>query len=162
MKDTTMFSKALEFAAKMHCKQTRRDKSTPYILHPIAVTEIVREWGWPLKYQVVALLHDTLEDTKATATDIREFGDDVLEAVKLLTKSANCDEEDYLNKLSVNEMAYVVKAADKIHNMREVTRTEDKDWAKRYVAKSRRLYYDRFGAAVNHAIEEAERELSWF
>lgn len=161
MKDTVMFTKALEFASKMHRKQTRRDKNVPYILHPIAVAEIVRDWGWPLKYQVVALLHDVLEDTKATEDDIREFGDDVLEAVKLLTKSGDCDEEEYLRRLEHNEMAYTVKAADKIHNMREVVRAEDKEWAKKYVAKSRKLYYDRFGTSVNQAIEMAELELSW-
>ena len=160
MKDTVLFTKALEFAAKMHRKQTRRDKTTPYILHPIAVAEIVREWGWPIKYQVVALLHDTLEDTTATEEDIEEFGEDVLKAVKLLTKSDDCDEAEYIDRLMYNNMAYMVKAADKIHNMREVVTSDDKEWAKKYVEKSREYYYGKFGTYVDDAIEKAINALA--
>lgn len=162
MKDGVLFSKALEYAAKMHRKQTRRDRVTPYILHPIAVSEIVRSWGYDVRYQVVALLHDTLEDTKAKEEEILEFGEDILEAVKLLTKSEDMKAEDegvYLDSLIINDMAKVVKAADKIHNMREVMLTDDKEWAKRYIAKSRKYYYGRFGARVDTAIEEAEQSV---
>lgn len=162
MKDGVLFSKALEYAAKMHRKQTRRDRVTPYILHPIAVSEIVRSWGYDVRYQVVALLHDTLEDTKAKEEEILEFGEDILEAVKLLTKSEDMKAEDegvYLDSLIINDMAKVVKAADKIHNMREVMLTDDKEWAKRYISKSRKYYYGRFGARVDAAIEEAEQSV---
>lgn len=162
MKDNVLFSKALSYAAHMHRKQTRRDKTTPYILHPIAVSEIVRNWGYDLKYQIVALLHDTLEDTKATEEDILEFGEDVLTAVKLLTKPDDMDVEDeaaYLDRLMVNDMAKIVKAADKVHNMQEVLLTEDKQWAKKYIAKSKKYYYGRFGKRVDEAIEAAERAI---
>ena len=162
MKDGVLFSKALEYAAKMHRKQTRRDRVTPYILHPIAVSEIVRSWGYDVRYQVVALLHDTLEDTKAKEEEILEFGEDILEAVKLLTKNEDMKAEDegvYLDSLIINDMAKVVKAADKIHNMREVMLTDDKEWAKRYIAKSRKYYYGNFGARVDAAIEEAEQSV---
>ena len=162
MKDGVLFSKALEYAAKMHRKQTRRDRTTPYILHPIAVSEIVRSWGYDVRYQVVALLHDTLEDTKAKEEEILEFGEDILVAVKLLTKSEDMKAEDegvYLDSLIVNDMAKVVKAADKIHNMREVMLTDDKEWAKRYIAKSRKYYYGRFVARGDAAIEEAEQSV---
>ena len=83
MKASVLFSQALAFAAEKHKRQTRRDKITPYIYHPIRVAELVRDAGYGVRYQVVALLHDVLEDTKTTDEEIMAFGEDIYEAVKL-------------------------------------------------------------------------------
>lgn len=155
MKDNVLFSKALSYAAYMHRKQTRRDKTTPYILHPIAVAEIVRDAGFDIKYQIVALLHDTLEDTDATEDEIKFFGEDVLEAVKLLTRPDGMDETNYLDAILQNRMATVVKAADKMHNMWECALCDNRVWATKYVAKSKKYYFKRFNKAVDNAIAEA-------
>lgn len=155
MKDNVLFSKALSYAAHMHRKQTRRDKTTPYILHPIAVAEIVRDAGFDIKYQIVALLHDTLEDTDATEDEIKFFGEDVLEAVKLLTRPDGMDETNYLDAILQNRMATVVKAADKMHNMWECALCDNRVWAAKYVEKSKKYYFKRFNKAVDNAIAEA-------
>ena len=113
------FAEAIALAANAHKAQLRKDRATPYICHPLQVAEYVKRFGGDLKCQIVAILHDTLEDTSVTEDDIRYFGEDVLEAVKLLTRHGN-DEEAYVTAILGNHMAATVKNADKICNMLDV------------------------------------------
>ena len=154
MEYSILFSKALSFAADKHQGQTRRDGSA-YILHPIKVAEIVRESGYDSKYQIAALLHDTLEDTDATEDEIKFFGEDVFEAVKLLTRPNGMDETEYLDSIFKNHMATIVKAADKIHNMWECAVCDDVRWASKYIEKSKKYYFKKFSKAVDDAISGA-------
>jgi guanosine-3',5'-bis(diphosphate) 3'-pyrophosphohydrolase len=82
-----LMNKALMFATKKHDGQTRQDAvSTPYITHPIEVSIILREAGASEKSQVIALLHDTIEDTNTTYEElIEEFGDDIADGVMEVT-----------------------------------------------------------------------------
>lgn len=162
MKDSELYSRALAFAAWKHRSQTRRDGETPYITHPLAVADLVRRAGGDTRTQVAALLHDTLEDTDATENEILEFGPDVLEAVKLLTRPEGADEDEYVEKILKNPMAAMVKNADKLHNLSQAPFCEDREWAKRYVEKSRRYYGERFSPAVDKMIGNARSILSGF
>lgn len=70
--------KAMDFAAKAHRTQMRKDGSTPYINHPIGVANILTDLGNITDSAIIcaALLHDTVEDTDTTFEDIqREFGE---------------------------------------------------------------------------------------
>ena len=85
-KEKSKYDKALAFAAQKHSGQTRIG-GLPYITHPVAVSEIVKNQGFGEDYIITALFHDLLEDTDATENEIDELGGEkVLEAVKLLTK----------------------------------------------------------------------------
>lgn len=77
------FAKAIAFAAEKHMGQTRRD-GTPYIFHPLTVAELLKRYGYDIDYQVAGVLHDVLEDTDATDEEVKAFGKDVYEAVKLV------------------------------------------------------------------------------
>lgn len=80
---------ALELATELHSGQVRAD-GTPYIVHPIRVALLARSIAAgvaaPTPVTVGALLHDTLEDTRATKADLtREFGREIADLVECLT-----------------------------------------------------------------------------
>lgn len=166
--DVKMFSYAVAFAAAKHAGQTRFDGS-PYIYHPMTVASMVKNAGFGLKYQIAAVLHDTLEDTDATEDELREgFGDEVTDAVVLLTRAKGEDEEEYVAKLLRNHISAVVKNADKIHNLCELaftgepgeTRSEEAQaHACRYINKALKYYQNRFSQALNSAIARADAYL---
>ncbi|WP_210325037.1 HD domain-containing protein [Mesorhizobium silamurunense] len=80
--------RAYSFAAAAHgsVKQLRKYTGEPYIVHPVAVAEIVKSVPHTPEMIVAALLHDTVEDTPATFEDIEEeFGPRVAGLVRWLT-----------------------------------------------------------------------------
>lgn len=155
-----LFSKAVAFATEKHEGQTRKD-GTPYINHPLKVAEILKEAGYGENYQMAAVLHDVLEDTDATEEEVRCFGEDVLEAVKLVTRPDGMDEEKYVSAILENPMAKVVKAADKIHNMHDLVNCGNDEWAVYYATKVKKYYYGRFSAELDGAIDEALKKASY-
>ena len=166
--NVVLFSKAVAYAAKKHAAQTRREGS-PYIYHPLAVATMVRNMGFGIDYQIAAVLHDTLEDTDATEEELRRiFGNEVTDAVVLLTRKPGEDEEEYVSSILQNHIAAVVKNADKIHNLREVVcvgipgskRTEaEAQHAVRYLNKAIKYYMNRFSQALNDAIDFTRTKL---
>lgn len=159
MNENELFARAIGFASLKHKDQVRKD-GTPYIYHPLKVAELVKDAGFGLDYQMVALLHDVLEDTDATEDEVRVFGEDVLEAVKLLTRPEGADEAEYVAAILQNHMAAVVKNADKIHNMWDVGFCDDREWGKRYVKKVKKYYEGKFSYALDDAIGNAEMALA--
>lgn len=130
-----MIEKALEIILKYHKGQTDR-AGLPYVLHPITVMTMV---DTELE-KVVALLHDTVEDTELTLDHVKEiFGDTVAEAVGLLTHKKGDSYTQYVEKLAYHPIARKVKMADLIHNM-DITRLKrpvqrDYDRVRKYKKK---------------------------
>ena len=121
---------ALEFAAKAHGAQMRKDGS-PFITHPLAVAQIVaEELHLDSESIEAALLHDTIEDTSATHEDIsRLFSPtvaDLVEGVSKLTRvHYTSKEEEQMENLRKMLMAMskdirviLIKISDRLHNMR--------------------------------------------
>lgn len=135
------YEKALAFATQKH-KGQYRIGGEEYISHPIAVAGIVREKGYGLEYTITALFHDLLEDTDATTDEIEEIGgSNVLEAVKLLTKFNGYNMKDYVNGIRSNDIAFVVKSADRLHNLRSAL-VADEDFKRRYILETVDWYLD--------------------
>lgn len=153
MNHNILFSKAVILAAEKHQAQTMWDGS-PYILHPIRVAETVREWGFDLRYQIAALLHDIPEDT--AGEELLVFGTDIREAVKLLTGTAGMDEAAYLERIPENHMAATVKAADLLYHMWECSVSNDASWASGQIEKARKYYLGKLNKAVDDSIRAAE------
>lgn len=151
MTDNELFTKALIFAAEKHVGQCRQN-GTPYIWHPIGVAKLVADAGYGIPYQIAALFHDTLEDTDATEKEIAEFGDDILHAVKLLTKRKGVSIQEYVNGVLTCQMATVVKNFDIIHNCNDAMNA-DVEWACRYLKKSKDSYYGKFSSSADNAIK---------
>lgn len=110
-----ILEKALLFAIQAHTGQL--DKSgRPYILHPLRLMAQMDTH----EAQLVALLHDVIEDTPTTLDDLRQLGlaEKVLEAINLLTHD-KADEpyQTYVTRLKANPLARKIKLADLTDNM---------------------------------------------
>src|SRR3972149_11158985 len=87
--DREMVMRAYNFADEMHTGQ-RRVSGEPYVSHCVAVAGILAEMQVTPTIVIAALLHDTVEDTRATPADIqKEFGDEVAKLVEGVTKLTN-------------------------------------------------------------------------
>ncbi len=124
------FIKRAYFLAKEAHSGVRRRSGEPYLLHPIAVAQIViDEIGLGVKSVVAALLHDVVEDTDYTVEDMEHiFGPKIASMVDGLTKisgvfNADTSEQaEYFRKvlltLSDDVRVILIKIADRLHNMR--------------------------------------------
>ena len=162
MKDMTI-DDAFIFASTKHAGQKRKD-GTAYIYHPVAVAKILKDAGYDETYQITALLHDTLEDTDTTEEEISQYGDDVLTAVKLLTRDKDTLESDYINAILGNKLAATIKNADRLHNLSEaIERARNSEKARtfleRYVKNSEEYYSERFTDALDDMIAYARNVL---
>lgn len=108
---------AEQIATRAHAGQFRRDGVTPYIAHPAAVAR--RLSGEPDDVIAAAWLHDVLEDTRLTATALRESGipEQVVRAVELLTRQRGRSYGSYIEAVRGDEIARKVKIADMLHNL---------------------------------------------
>lgn len=110
---TDMTKKAIKLAYKAHEGQTDKG-GVPYVFHPFHVAEQMEDE----LSTAAALLHDILEDTKITLSDLEKegFPEEILGAVKLLTRGGNASYLEYIQKLKGNSIARAVKLADLAHN----------------------------------------------
>ena len=127
--DMTLIDQAVEYAQEKHKEQKRKDGS-PYIIHPLAVAEIVAEMGLDTDAILGALLHDCIEDTDASFEEIAKlFGRTAAELVEGVTKLTRANfsssEEQQMENLRKMFMAMskdirvvLIKIADRLHNMR--------------------------------------------
>lgn len=135
MNESKRYIKALDFATQKHDGQFRKG-GLPYITHPIAVCKIIKEKGFDEDYQIVALFHDLLEDTDALDEEILNLSNEqVLKSVKLLTKQEGYEMEDYIAKIKQDPMAYAVKGADRLHNLRSALVTNE-EFKRKYILES--------------------------
>lgn len=105
--------KAMKLCFKAHKDQV--DKSgMPYVFHPFHVAEQMTDEVTT----IVALLHDVVEDTDYTLDDIAAmgFGQEVVDALALMTHNKSVPYLDYVAKIKDNPVARKVKLADLAHN----------------------------------------------
>ncbi|MDD5946003.1 MAG: HD domain-containing protein [Clostridia bacterium] len=110
-----LINKAISIAALAHDGQT--DKAgKPYIFHPLRVM-LNAEGDENVK--CAAVLHDVLEDTAITVADLEAagFGENIITALKLLTRTPDDDYMEYVKRLKNNSIAKAVKLADLADNM---------------------------------------------
>jgi guanosine-3',5'-bis(diphosphate) 3'-pyrophosphohydrolase len=129
---------ALRFAAHRHRGQNRKDiDQSPYINHPIEVAAILATEGGvtDLSTLIAAVLHDTVEDTETSPGELEErFGPQVRALVMELTDDKTLPKAER-KRLQVEHargsslQAKLIKFADKIANVRDVTARPPGDWS---------------------------------
>ena len=148
-KKVDLITKAFNFARQAH-KGVRRLSGEPYIMHPIAVAQIVcSEIGLGSTSICSALLHDVVEDTDYTVEDISNmFGPKIAQIVDGLTKisggifggQASAQAENFkklLLTMSEDIRVILIKIADRLHNMRTL---ESQPANKQYKIAGETLY----------------------
>ncbi len=135
---------AMEMAERYHDGQMRRGShgDVPYYdEHILGVYRILRdECGVEDEdVLIIALLHDTVEDTSCTLEEIREiFGTEIMEQVNLLTRRDGEPFSVYSRRL-FSQCSYkgvLVKLADRLHNLRTIVYMPDKRWIQKKVNQS--------------------------
>jgi GTP pyrophosphokinase/guanosine-3',5'-bis(diphosphate) 3'-pyrophosphohydrolase len=126
-----LIREAYAYGEEMHDGQFRHS-GEPYFTHPVAVAAILTEQALDDATIITALLHDTIEDTKSTYSEVeRKFGTDVAELVDGVTKLTNLQlsssetkQAENFRKLfmamSKDLRVILVKLADRLHNMRTI------------------------------------------
>jgi GTP pyrophosphokinase len=125
--DVASMERAYEVAKKAHEGQTRKS-GEEYITHPVAVAQILAELGIGAKTLIAALLHDTVEDTDYSLTEVEaEFGAEVAMLVDGVTKLDRITYGESAQAETVRKMivamsrdirVLVIKLADRLHNAR--------------------------------------------
>ncbi len=127
--DIEILKRAYQFSSEAHFSQ-KRVEGSPYIEHPVAVASILADMKMDIATIAAGLLHDTIEDTNTTVTDIKDlFGEEVAFLVEALTKLSRIEfktkeeaqAENFrkmLLAMSEDVRVILIKFADRLHNMR--------------------------------------------
>ncbi|MBR3146526.1 MAG: bifunctional (p)ppGpp synthetase/guanosine-3',5'-bis(diphosphate) 3'-pyrophosphohydrolase [Eubacterium sp.] len=129
--DLGLIGQAYDKARELHNGQLRKS-GEPYLIHPIAVAEILAKYGMDDVTVMAGLLHDAVEDTEYTLEDLtRDFGDEVALLVDGVTKlgSIKFDNKEEAQAENLRKMflamskdirVLIIKLADRLHNMRTI------------------------------------------
>ena len=132
-----LITKAYDFGKAMHEGQFRKS-GEPYFTHPVAVAEILASQHLDDATIATALLHDTVEDTRASSDELDAlFGTDISELVDGVTKLTNLQLSSSATKQAENFRKLImatsrdirvtlVKLADRLHNMRTIRSMDPK------------------------------------
>ena len=127
--DFAQIRAAFEYADKCHEGQKRKS-GEPYIIHPVAVAQIVADQKLDSESIIAALLHDVIEDTDATHEDVAKLFSptiaNLVEGVSKLTRMQYATKEDeqmenlrkMLFAMSKDIRVILIKVSDRLHNMR--------------------------------------------
>lgn len=147
--ESELFAEALSFAAKKHEGAFRRN-GIPYIYHPIKVALHLAEAGFDVRYQVVGLFHDLLEDTDATEEELSAYCDEeMLKAIKLVTKTEGYIESVYIDNILKNPMAKAVKNSDRIDNFTDLYNQDDEKFRARYIENTKEFFVGKFSKELD-------------
>ena len=165
-------SKAYKFALKAH-KNQKRDSGDPFLVHPVAVADILTDLKLDSATIATGLLHDTIEDTKTTYSNVRkEFGKEVADLVEGVTKISELEDRVTENSKAENFRKLIlatskdirvllVKLADRLHNMRTLHSISELTRKKRIAQETMEIYAplsDRMGM---HRIRDELEDLSF-
>ncbi|MEK9638879.1 MAG: RelA/SpoT family protein [Pelagibacteraceae bacterium] len=165
-------SKAYNFALNAH-KDQKRVSGDPYIVHPVAVAEILTDLKLDSATIITGLLHDTIEDTHATYdTVVKEFGKEVADLVDGVTKLSALEDKAVQNSRAENFRKLIlatskdirvllVKLADRLHNMRTIGAIESLEKRKRIAKETMEIYAPLAERMGMNAIRDELEDLSF-
>jgi (p)ppGpp synthase/HD superfamily hydrolase len=156
MSANKLIARAMEYSAQHHRGETRKGGDIPYIVHPFEVAMILKENSFEDKVVAAGLLHDLLEDTEVSKTDLKEkFGQEILELVLSASEKLKGREERSWDKRKNQTIYYLqeealfinkaIACADKLSNARSILRDIEKNhddfWQRFSAPKSKQQWY---------------------
>ena len=162
---------AFAYGREMHASQTRYS-GEPYFTHPVAVAAILTEQQLDDATIVTALLHDTIEDTRSTYSEISErFGEEIAELIDGVTKLTNLQLSNRESKqaenfrklfmaMSKDLRVILVKLADRLHNMRTIRHMRP-DKQRQKAQETMDIYAPLAGRMGMHWMREELEDLSF-
>jgi len=144
-------NKAFNFAIEAH-KNQKRISGVPYVVHPVAVADILAELKLDSATIITGLLHDTIEDTKITYDVVlKEFGKEIADLVDGVTKISALEEKAADNSQAENFRKLIlatskdirvllVKLADRLQNMRTIDAFKSENKKKRIAKETMEIY----------------------
>jgi RelA/SpoT family (p)ppGpp synthetase len=160
--DVALLERAYRRAAELH-RGTMRDSGEPYITHPLHVALILSHLELDVQTLAAALLHDVLEDTKASYEDlIEEFGDEIAGLVEGVTKLSRVSRQSRADQSAANiqkvflamsedTRVIFIKLADRLHNLRTLGARQNADSRERSATEALSVYAriaNRLGIAI--------------
>ena len=154
---------AAEYAKQKHGKQ-KRMQGTPYYERPYMVAKILKDKGFSEEYQIAGLFHDLIEDTETSYEDILELTNrDIARAVLLVSKEEGYIMSEYMNRIKLDDMARMIKLADRLHNLNDAKVANSK-FQRKYIKETEEWYLDLakgtpFEEDINKSLEALREEL---
>ncbi len=170
--DPEPIGRAIAFARRMHEGQIRAS-GEPYFTHPVEVAMILADMHMDMATILTAILHDTLEDTKATWEDLKkEFGKDVADLVNGVSKLTKIESQTVEGKQAENFRKLVlamsedirvllVKLADRLHNMRTLHHIAKPEKRRRIAIETIEIFAPLAERIGIHKIKEELEDLSF-
>ena len=150
--------KAIYYAVEKHSGQKRDDGKTDYVDHSVRVCRMLLNLG--IRDEVIltaAPLHDLVEEGKATLEEIRkEFGDEVCYLVNALSQRKDESDEEHIERLSKEIKAIVIKAADRVCNVDDMTEVFSLERLEKYTEETRRIILPLMKMARRRYIEHSD------
>lgn len=161
--------RAMDFAEQYHHGQSRmgaNGRASYFDEHIMGVYNILKEECriTDCETLIVALLHDTVEDTTCTFKDIEEsFGEDIMHQVELLTRKEGEPFSDYATRLfdGATGKVVLIKMADRLHNLRTILYMPDKKWIEKKLGQTYTDILDRLDSFSFGEDEDFYRENSY-
>jgi len=141
--DAALLREAYAVAERAHAGQIRR-QGTPYIDHPVEVTLLLHDRLGVTDAAILAagLLHDAVEDSELTVDDLGDFPERTRQLVALLTdpepEMTRARRGAHLAEIWKDPDATLLKAADRLSNIRDVVARGDPAFTRRYIRKAHR------------------------
>ena len=167
-----LVEKAVEFARVMHEGQVR-SSGEPYYTHPVEVAGILADMKMDTATIVTAILHDTLEDTKATSEDLdKQFSHEVSMLVNGVSKLTKIESQTVEGKqaenfrklllaMSEDIRVLLVKLADRLHNMRTLHHIQKPEKRFRIARETMDIYVPLAERVGVHKIKEELEDLAF-
>jgi guanosine-3',5'-bis(diphosphate) 3'-pyrophosphohydrolase len=167
-----LVEEAIEFARVMHDGQTR-SSGEPYYTHPVEVAGILAEMKMDTATIITAILHDTLEDTRATTEDLeKKFSHEVAMLVNGVSKLTKIESQTVEGKqaenfrklllaMSEDIRVLLVKLADRLHNMRTLHYIQKPEKRHRIARETMDIYVPLAERVGVHKIKEELEDLAF-